>query len=271
MRDATTRACFAMCRTLGRLIRGARYSNVRFVSKDGEPRIRKCRAPYAPVLIWLADPLMRVLNTGVRVLRQSDWEARERRVYAILYGGPVAAAGDGVLLLPVLPGKTLAALLRDPQTGEPERKKAILCAVAALVELHRLGLTHGDAMADNVLVDLEAGVARWFDFETVHDSRRSIPWRRADDVRALLTTCIVRTLPAKRAEVLDLILDRYADEEISRLVASNFVSVWRRPLPFHLGQASLSLECFRTIDGCFRDRSYMEDACPEIGFEPGCC
>ena len=57
------------------------------------------------------------------------------------------------------------------------------------------GFTHGDAMAENVMVDLEAGVAHWFDFETIHDSRRPMAWRRADDVRALLVTCLVRTVP----------------------------------------------------------------------------
>ena len=44
--------------------------------------------------------------------------------------------------------------------------------------------THADAMAENVLIDLEGGVAHWFDFETVHDTGRPLVWRRADDVRA---------------------------------------------------------------------------------------
>ena len=52
-----------------------------------------------------------------------------------------------------------------------------------------------DAMAENVLVDLDAGVARWFDFETVHEASRPQIWRRADDVRALLATCLLRTAP----------------------------------------------------------------------------
>ena len=83
-------------------------------------------------------------------------------------------------------------------------------------------------MAENVLIDLESGVAHWFDFETVHDSSRSMAWRRADDVRALLVTCLVRTDPEKRAEVLRLILDVYADEEVTRVLATSFTSVFRR-------------------------------------------
>ena len=41
-------------------------------------------------------------------------------------------------------------------------------------------------------------------------------WRRADDVRALLATCLLRTVPEELAETLQLILDVYADEEVTR-------------------------------------------------------
>ncbi len=57
-----------------------------------------------------------------------------------------------------------------------------------------------------MLVDLEAGVAHWFDFETIHESSRTLAWRRADDVRALLATCLVRTVPERLAGTLQLIL-----------------------------------------------------------------
>ena len=102
-------------------------------------------------------------------------------------------------------------------------------------------------MAENVLVDLEAGIARWFDFETVHGSSRPLAWRRADDVRALLVTCVIRTAPEKLASTLQLVLDVYADEEVTRILATSFESVWRRPLIFHLAQAGLSFDCFREV------------------------
>ena len=133
-------------------------------------------------------------------------------------------------------------------------EEAIERAVVALAEFHRLGFTHGDAMAENVLVDLEAGVAHWFDFETIHDSSRPMAWRRADDVRALLVTCLVRTVPEKRAGTLQLILDVYADEGVTRLLATSFTSVLRRPLTFHLAQAGLSFQCFREIARLLRER-----------------
>jgi hypothetical protein len=102
-------------------------------------------------------------------------------------------------------------------------------------------------MAENVLIDLEAGVAHWFDFETIHDPSRPMAWRYADDVRALLVTCLVRTVPEKRAETLQLILDVYPDERVTSLLATSFTAPLRRPLTFHLAQAGLSFQCFREI------------------------
>ena len=143
--------------------------------------------------------------------------------------------------------ETLAALLEDPAREEPVRKTAIERAVVALAEFHRLGFTHGDAMAENVSIDLQAGAAHWFDFETTHESGRPMAWRRADDVRALAATCLLRTAPEKLAETLQLVLDVYDEDGVTRLLATSFASVWRRPLTFHLAQAGLSFQCFREI------------------------
>jgi hypothetical protein len=248
VRELPDRAYFSLCKVLGRLLRSGRYSKARIVSYEGERMVRKHRVFYAPFLVWLGDPLVRVLDTGVRVLPQRAWEEHERRMYSSLRDASIRIEADGTLFLPLLAEKTLAALLEDPALDESARKRATEYAVAALAEFHRLGSTHGDAMAENVLVDLDTGVAHWFDFETVHDPDRSMTWRRADDVRALLVTCLVRTVPEKRAEMLQLILDTYADDEVTRVLATSFTSVWRRPLTFHLAQASLSFHAFHEID-----------------------
>jgi hypothetical protein len=206
------------------------------------------------LLIWMSAPFLGILDAGVRYLPQRDWEQRERRLYRSLYDRPIRIEAGRTLVLPCLPGRSLAAVLQDPALEESARTNAIEHAVVALVALHELGLTHGDAMADNVIVDLEAGVARWFDFETMHDASRSIEWRRADDVRALLATCLLRTRPGNRDQTLDLILDVYANDELARLVDSSFTSAWRRALGYHLSQAALSFESFREIGRLLRQR-----------------
>jgi tRNA A-37 threonylcarbamoyl transferase component Bud32 len=264
------RAYFGLCLALGRLLRATRYSTARIVNQDGDPstssgssrtrprgdpQVRKHRHFYAPLLVWIGGPVSRLLDTGVRVLPQREWEEREHRIYASLRGTSVRVDAGRVLVLPLLAGHTLATLLEDPGLEAAVRKRAIGRAVVALAEFHRLGFTHGDAMAENVLLDLEAGVAHWFDFETLHDSSRPIVWRRADDVRALLATCLVRTVPGQRAETIGIILDVYADADVTRVLAASFTSVWRRSLIFHLAQAPLSFRCFLEIGRRLRERS----------------
>jgi tRNA A-37 threonylcarbamoyl transferase component Bud32 len=247
VRELVERAWFHLCRVLGRLLRSARYARARVVRQDGMLLVRKRRASYAPVVVWLGGPLMAMLDTGVRVLPQRAWEERERRLYRQLRGTPVRVEADGALLLPFLAGRTLAILLDDRALEEPVRRRAIVLAVVALAGLHHEGFTHGDAMAENVMVDLAADVAHWFDFETMHDARRPAAWRRADDMRALLATCLLRTAAGRVDDTVRLVVDTYADDVVTRLVAASFASVRRRPLVFHLGQAPLSLARFREI------------------------
>jgi hypothetical protein len=254
VRDLAERAWFLLCLTLGRLLRAARYSNTRIVCDDGGLLVRKYRRFYAPLLVWLGRPLVRILNTGVRVLPQREWLDRERLIYRTVYGTSIRIDGDGVLVLPCLHGETLATILEDSQLEAKDRNTAIGLAVVALAELHRAGFTHGDAMAENVMVDLDVAVAHWFDFETVHDSSHALTWRCADDVRAVLATCLLRTAVEELAETLHLILDSYGDEEVTGLVATSFTSVLQRPLIFHLGQAGLSFRYFREIGRLLRER-----------------
>jgi hypothetical protein len=146
-------------------------------------------------------------------------------------------------------------LLEDPSIMESRRTRAIELAVAGLAGFHRLGFTHGDAMADNVLVDLETGTAHWFDFETAHDSDRPMTWRRADDVRALAATCLARTALKEYAGTLDVISRGYADDDVIRALAASFTSVWRRSLTFHLAQAPMPVRSFREIGRLLRGRA----------------
>jgi hypothetical protein len=248
VRELAERTYFLLCSALGRLLRSARYSKVRIVSSGSDLQVRKHRSFYAPLLVWLSGPLVRMLDTGVRVLAQRDWEERERRVYERVYGVSIRIESGGVLVLPCFAGVTLGRLLEDPALDDSTKEKAIGLAVIALGELHARGFTHGDAMAENVLVDLETGIARWFDFETAHDSTCPTIWRHADDVRALLVTCLLRVVPEKRAEFLHRILNVYGDEELTRILTTSFRSAFQRPLSFHLGQADLSFRSFREID-----------------------
>lgn len=256
VRGVADRLRFLLCRALGRLLRAGRYAETRIVHVGDGVEVWKHRRFYAPLLVWMGGPLVRMLDTGVRVLPQRAWEERERLLYCRLYGASIRVDDGGMLVLPCLAGETLADLLEDPALEGPARKKAIALAAVALAEFHRQGFTHGDAMAENVLVDLEAGAAHWFDFETVHDPARPAAWRRADDLRALLATSLLRTRPEELAPTLQFILDAYrdTDEDVIRFLIDSFTPVAWPPLIFHLGQAGLSFGCYREIARLLRKR-----------------
>jgi hypothetical protein len=254
VREPAERAYFLLCRTLGWLLRAGRYSTARIVRDGGGCQVQKRRSVHAPLLVWMGDPLVRILDAGVRVLPQREWEERERELYRSLRGTSIRVDADGTLVLPCLAGETLATLLAGPELEASVRTRAIDAAVVALSAFHQRGFTHGDATAENVMVDLDTGAAHWFDFETVHDSARPVVWRRADDVRALLVSCLVRLAPERRAESLRVILDVYGDEEVTRVLAWSVTSVFRRALPFHLAQAALPFRTFREIGQLLRER-----------------
>jgi hypothetical protein len=255
------RVYFAASRVLGRLLRSARYSSISIAKEGGH--VRKHRSFYAPVLIWIGGVVVRILDTGQRVLTQREWEERERLIYQKLRGTSIEVDANGKLVLPHLAGRTLAAVLDDPTLERSSQAKAIEAAVLALAGFHRQGFTHADAMAENVLIDFEVRPgsrdrdcqAHWFDFETVHDASRSMIWRRADDLRSLMASCLVRTPPGRFEETIDLIVRAYGDEGVTRAVAAAFDSVWRRSLAYHLAQAALSFESFQEIGRLLRERT----------------
>lgn len=260
MRALAEQGYHRLCLSVGRLLRAGRYSTTRIAERNGERRAVKQRRFYAPLLVRLGGPLTRILDTGVRVLPQREWEDRERLLHERLRDTMIGVDADGALVLPFLVGETLAALLETPTLARTSRARALELAVAALADFHRLGFTHGDAMAENVMVELEAGAAHWFDFETIHDPARPLTWRRADDVRALLATCLLRTAAASVAETVELVLDVYGDEAVRPFLVASFASPVGRPLAFHLGQAGLSYQRSREIADLLRARAARSPA-----------
>ena len=264
MRTIAERAYYFLCLQAGRLIRSARYSGVTLAERDGAGEVRKRRRFHAPLLVLASGPVFRALGAGWRVLPHREWVAREQRLYRQLQRAAVREE-DGTLVLPMLPGVSLASLLDDPKMKGVDRRRAIGLAVSALAGLHREGITHGDAMADNVLVDLDADAAHWLDFETLHDSRRSEAWRRADDLRSLLATCLLRTPEVEGEAVLACLVDAYGDPVIERHLAERFTTILQAPLACHLGQAPLPWLRFRAIARWLQARALQRGADRGVG------
>ena len=96
VRELAERAYFVLCLALGRLLRSATYSKAWIASEDGEIQVRKYRCFYAPFVIWMSGPLLRILDAGVRVLPQRDWEERERQVHQRLRGTSIRIDADEI-------------------------------------------------------------------------------------------------------------------------------------------------------------------------------
>ena len=252
MREIAGQLYFGAGKALGWLLRSSRYSETVVNDREEPIAVHKRRRWYAPLLVAMGIPLVKLLNTGVKVLPWREWVNLEQTRYRDLYGSAILTERDGTLVLPYLNGRTLADLLEDQGVDHTLKEKGIALATIALVDLHSRRITHADAMAENVLIDVETNTARWFDFETVHDTSRSVMWRRADDVRALIATCVIRTGPEDLDATVRIIVEAYADRDVIELVRESFSSPSRRSLPFHLGQASLSRQQFRQIERALR-------------------
>ena len=253
--ELAARAYFVLCVALGRLLRSGTYSTTPDRRGGRERQVRKSRVVLrAPPGLagWAAaqDPRYRRAGPPAAGLGGAGAPASTGASAARRFGSrPTGRSSCRASL-----ERRWRRLLEDPELDESVRKTAIERAVVALAEFHRAGFTHGDAMAENVLVDLEPASP------TGSTSRRCMirVARSPGDVPTTCGHCSPRASsghrPEKRAETLQLILDVYADEGVTRVLAASFTSVLRRPLTFHLAQAGLSLRCFREIGRLLRER-----------------
>ncbi len=215
----------------------------------------RARTWYAAWLIPPGNWYLSWLSTGVSMLPTSLWLDWECRMYAELSPLLAQRAGRRQLLLPRIPGETLAAILSAP-TQELSRKiQAVRLAAAALIETHRHNVpwpdgisrpfSHGDATARNVLCDVTGGRATWIDFETLHDPCRTVAWRQADDLRALVWSAAESigsdAFEALCAAILDVVSDTAVLRELAHVAASG------RPNVYHLAQGTLSLSQHRRL------------------------
>jgi hypothetical protein len=241
---------------IGRSLAKVRLNRVRLKTEGGSAWCFKRRRWYARPLIWSGNLYLRWLDSSVRVLPDAAWQMRERNVYGQLYGMDVQFGAHGELIAPAGKGICLGLLLKRNHDAVSQR--ALAAAARALKRLHsvqlvsgnhsRNPLSHGDATIFNVLYDIPTDTAHWFDFETEHDLARPWLWRRADDLRALLTSaCSVVDEDAIARSVATL-FEAYGDSQISSGVARQLASSANRPSAYYLAQAWLTPRRSRMIE-----------------------
>ncbi len=196
------------------------------------PTIAKRRRWFGPLLIGPGNLYLRLLGAGVRVLPGAEWRARERALHRVLHGIELETGPRGWLILPRWPGVVLADHARSRLDPVPARLQGLNAAGRALRDLHRVEmpgadggselLSHGDATLRNVLFDPGTGEARWFDFDTAHDSTLAPAWRHGDDLRALVYSAVESFADVPVALLLLTVRDAYADPALG----SSFATGW---------------------------------------------
>ena len=215
---------------------------------DAETVIRKRRSRLSQFLIPPGNLYLRLMGADSFVLAETAWHRWEAAVSG--------AQSDGRdVLIPRVRGEVLSAVLQSQKHSFAEKREAIRLAMQALRDLHSRQvslagslwmLSHGDATADNVRVDLEAGTAGWFDFDMRHRSRLSEHWRHADDLRAYVFSC-ASMLSEPSAEFFAELIASHCDSDARCEFVTRLQNDWQRPACFHLAQAPLYYGRYRAF------------------------
>jgi hypothetical protein len=243
---------YAVAAFCGRLIANPRLNMVSAYHTPTATIYRKRRYWYAAALIGIA----RLQPARFRVLGTAAWQVWEPAVYQQLYQQTVTVTNDGALLVPAMPGQTVAAMLAQPI--DPEHAlAAVAAAIRALAQLHQYSivlsdgrcarLSHGDATIANVTYDAASDTAFWFDFETVHNPAWPHPWCCADDLRALLCSAIARLGSEHIVAVTKLIGREYPDRQIQQLLREVLLQLRQQPDAWHLAQTQLPYQLHQEL------------------------
>jgi hypothetical protein len=238
--------------TLARLIGVLPLNRVTVHNVAGRSVYHKRRRWYAPALIAAA----RLAPGRFVVLSGATWHAWERAVYWQAYGEEIDIKSDGSLAVPAQPGVVLATLLASG-CDEPAALEACEAALRALARLHSQVITlpdgstrpfsHGDATVANVTYDAAQGRAWWFDFETMSAPHRSVPWRQADDLRALLFSSASLLGPTRSVLFARQAVRMYEATAVLRELQAIAAAVRHRPEPLHLAQTHCSPHLARVL------------------------
>lgn len=168
-------------------------------------------------------------------------------------GNSIRACDDRAALeLPIIEGESLEEVLRSDVSLQI-KLQAISRAAESLRNLHRRRITacgvsdwplsHGDATCRNVIVDHDANVATWIDFDTRHRVHLIAVYRQADDLRTLVCSCVRWLDQAYYPVLIEAACVGYGDAEVITEMQRLFRDC-RYPNVFQLAQAPLNVEEF---------------------------
>jgi hypothetical protein len=229
-----------------------RLHRVEFVSIDDVELVRKRRRCFTYLIIPPGNLFLKIARSPTVVLPSARWLEWERAIETSTQRNLVATdpiAKGTCLWCRRVPGISLRQLLADRDYSPEEKSDAIRWSLAALRLLHqsvvdwghgvRQSISHGDATANNVIVDVDNRAACWIDFDMRHQPNVSEADCRTDDLRSLIYSSAVR-LPASYFPALaDILVAANFDDAIIQRFRLRLTDEWSHLTAAQLAQAPL--------------------------------
>ena len=228
----------------------------------------KTRRRASHIAVSTGNLYLRMQRAGVEVLTTDEWLRWELAVWTAKNSSAMDEYHKTIqpevnpcirsngLMIPRSPGEPLSHILADDTRPIGSRLQCVGWALQSLEHVHALNadwgndlvqpISHGDATAENVIIDTPNRSACWIDFDTRHrPSLRAIE-RQADDLRALVFSTAFH-LPQSQYQQLSVRLrDSYNRREAIEHFR-NGLSNWHRPNTFQLAQAPLRFASARAL------------------------
>ena len=244
-------------------------NHVSFVEMEKTERVLKHRVWWSRALIVIGNWVFYFRRPSIRVLPTREWLDWEQAIkLSNRSNKPLVTCQRQdrnlrELITEKICGETLADLLRCNETDETRKLRLIGFATQSLLRLHQrrvasdsttnskqnpaterseILLSHADATAQNVMIDLETEIAEWFDFDLQHDLREPAAIRHGDDLRALLFSIIYCCRWNDLQKVVNNVHRNYPTTEVWQALKEQISSRRFRRDIFHQAQIRRSRE-----------------------------
>lgn len=219
-------------RLIARILRSVGLHHIQRITTSDGQFLQKTRTLLARLLIQPGNLFLYATGSDFFVLPTNVWLRWEQAIDDATGRQLIVNRGNG-LWSRIVVGRSLRDLLRDSSLADKQKLDAIVLSLVALHQLHqheadwedglRQSISHGDATADNVIVDLDTGTACWIDFDTRHSHRLSELDRRADDLRCLIYSAAIEMPQSCWSDMARLLADSAFDTPTLKHLQKNLV------------------------------------------------
>ena len=196
-------------RLFAKMLARIELHRVQTLDTTGGAIVWKTRRRTSRIAVSAGNLFLKMQRAGVEVLTTDEWlrwelavwsaknrSALDNDVNKVSQRAAYPCVQSNGLLIPRLPGEPLSRILADARRPIGSRLQCVGWALQSLEHLHSHSadwgdglvqpISHGDATAENVIIDISNQSACWIDFDTRHRASLRAIERHADDLRALV-------------------------------------------------------------------------------------